>query len=143
MVPLVNSSTNVPDPPVTAVISAVLTPSCLLMSPASSRTSSVVDGPATTTRHGAGEGALSSCVILWSWSASQITSLASLARSLWVIAGGAKAVNNGTWIAPRRQIPRSATTSSADLPINVATWSPGPMPSSDSAAANFVDCSRS
>ena len=46
------------------------------------------------------------------------------------MAGEANAVNKGTWTAPRRQIPRSATTRSADLPIKVATLSPGSTPRS-------------
>ena len=71
------------------------------------------------------------------------TTFAPLAPIRSSMAGGAKAVNSGTWIAPRRQIPSRATTSSADLPISTATASPWPTPSSSSAAANFVDSARS
>ncbi len=64
------------------------------------------------------------------WSPSATTTRAPLACNRKAMAGGANAVNSGTWTAPRRQIPSSATTRSADLPISVATWSPGSTPRS-------------
>lgn len=77
------------------------------------------------------------------WSSSATTTLAPLPASRNAIAGGANAVNSGTCTAPRRQMPSSATTSSADLPISVATASPGPTPRPASPAANLADNSLS
>ena len=75
--------------------------------------------------------------------AAKTTTLALLPFRRKEIAGGAKAVNRGTWTAPSRQIPIRVIRYSRLLPISVATRLPEVTPSALRTAANRSDSSRS
>ena len=71
------------------------------------------------------------------WSASDTITRASPPVIRISMAGQANAVNSGMCTAPRRQIPMSVNTRSADLAMSVATRSPSPTPRAARAAATF------
>jgi hypothetical protein len=125
-------------PPVDAAITGTVAAAT-----SSNESSSSCAGPVVIVRQGAGAGISAPGCSLASCEGSQITSRVALPVSRSAIAGGAKAVNSGTYTAPSRQIAITATSNSRLLPISVATRSPLPMPSRARPAAKRSDSARS
>jgi hypothetical protein len=96
-----------------------------------------------TTRHGRFRFGLAAPSSLARCPESVTTTLAALPSSRIAIAGGANAVNSGTWTAPSRQIPTTVARYAALLSMSVATASPADTPSSVSPAATRSERSRS